>query len=435
MTQILAGYTILAATVSLSLWRPKLGPFRIHHSTAAVLGALLTVSLHILPVQIALSSLELLLHPLVTIVSLMLVTLLADQAGLFERLARSLAVRARGRGHRLFAYLFFTGSLTGSMFTNDAAVLIFTPLVYNLIEEVKAPSWTLKEKLPFYFSVLFVANIVGALVISNPINIVVSSLFGISFGQYALWMLLPALASVLVSYLGVYLYFRTDIPRTYVLRAVKQEPLSRFAIAALVVLALLLVGFFTETFTGIPVWMIAAGGAVVLLFAKAIFERVEPAPLVRGIGWDVLVFVCGIFIVARGLKELGLTEQLGASLSVFGDGLVAQSFSTGLFSAVASAFINNHPTADMMSWAIRDLSLPAFHTKILALSALIGGDLGPKMLPIGSLAALLWFGILRKKGVEIPYSLYVRIGVPVTLIALVCSLAVLNLQALLFFDR
>ena len=47
-----------------------------------------------------------------------------------------------------------------------------------------------------------IAGLVGALVISNPINIIVSSIFGVSFTEYARWMIVPALASIVVSYLG-----------------------------------------------------------------------------------------------------------------------------------------------------------------------------------------------------------------------------------------
>ena len=57
-------------------------------------------------------------------------------------------------------------------------MLIFTPLVFDLVEEVEGKDWTLSNKIPSYFAVLYVANVAGALVISNPINIVVARISG-----------------------------------------------------------------------------------------------------------------------------------------------------------------------------------------------------------------------------------------------------------------
>jgi arsenical pump membrane protein len=430
MAQVVA-FSILALTVSLSLSRPRLGRVRIHHSSAAVIGAILCVALGILPWADALKALRFLGLPVLTIVSLMTITLIAEQAGLFELLAQRIAKAANGSGKKLFAYLFFTGTLTGTVFTNDAAVLIFTPLVFKLVEQVADKSWSVANRVPFYFAVLYIANIVGAFVISNPINIIVCTFFHISFMEYASWMVLPALASILTTYFGLRYFFRNDIPESFErdreVRAIKRTPV--FMVLCAAVLLLTLIGFFSEGLTGIPTWLTAVAGAGVLLVLHTIMARSNYKRIVKGIGWDVIVFVIGIFIVANGLRNVGLTSQIGAFISFLaGDDLFALMNTTGFTAAFCSSIMNNHPTADMMAMVIRDLNLSEFETRKVVLSALIGGDLGPKMLPIGSLAALLWFRILRDRGVDVSYWTYIRIGVPVTLAAVFLSILTLHLQ-------
>ena len=53
------------------------------------------------------------------------------------RPAGQIARRANGDGRKLFGYIFVIGTAAGTIFTNDAAVLIFTPLVWRLIEDVR----------------------------------------------------------------------------------------------------------------------------------------------------------------------------------------------------------------------------------------------------------------------------------------------------------
>jgi arsenical pump membrane protein len=395
-----------------------------------LIGALLTVATGIIPPDLLLVAGRLLALPVVTIVSLMVITLVAEKAGLFEILAAALARGARGNGRVLFTSLFFTGTLVGTVFTNDAAVLIFTPLVFHLVERIGG-NWAIERKLPFYFAVLYVANLVGGLVIANPINIVVSSFFRIGFVEYARWMLLPAAASILVSYAGLRFFFGRAIPERFELpleMRTRTRP-GRLQIWCAVVLLVTLIGFFSEGWSGIPTWLVAAAGAATLLALHTRLGSGGVRPVFRRVGWDVVLFLCGMFVVGMGLRNVGFTHMLGEMISGFSGGDPARMrLSTGLLAGVCSAFMNNHPIAGMMAWVIQDFSLSLAQQKFLAFAALIGGDLGPKMLPIGSLAALMWFRLLRDRGVEIPYSLYVKIGVPVTLLAIVCSLLALNLE-------
>jgi len=425
-----AAFSILALTVSLSLARPRVRGHRVEHAIAAALGAALSIALGIVPLELLATALRLLFAPILTIVSLMVITLIAERAGLFELLSRGIAAAARGRGHRLFAYVFVCGTVTGMVFTNDAAVLIFTPLVFQLVEQVRTDAWEMRQRIPFYFAVLYVANLVGALVISNPINIVVSSLFHISFAEYARWMFLPALASIVVSFAGLWAVFRKDIPARFEWSAPPARPRNRrLLVFSAIVLAATLVGFFSDSITGIPTWLVAFVGAVVLLGIYATVGGGRPGTILRGVSWDVLAFVVGIFVVVLGLRHAGVTYEIGALLShLASKGLGILTLGTSLFAAGASSVTNNHPTAYMMGWAIRDLGAEPLQTRARVYAALIGGDLGPKMLPIGSLAALIWFRLLRDRGVQIPYSLYIRIGVPVTLLALLAAVLALNAE-------
>jgi arsenical pump membrane protein len=61
----------------------------------------------------------------------------------------------------------------------------------------------------------------------------------------------------------------------------------------------------------------------------------------------------------------------------------------------------------------------------LVLAALVGGDLGPRRRPIGSLAGLLWLGALRRLGVEIGVGRFIRVGALVTVPTLITTLTTL----------
>jgi arsenical pump membrane protein len=397
-----AAVSIFALTVTLSLSRPRIGPIRVHHAAAAVLGSSLALAVGLVPLPLLLRALRMLAFPVITIVSLMVITLVAEHTGVLDSLARRVALAARGNAHRLFTYLFICGTITGTVFTNDAAILIFTPLVFGLIEEVAEPTWTPRNKIPFYFAVLYVGNLVGALVISNPINIIVSSIFDIGFFEYACWMVIPAVVSMAVSYLGLKVVFRKSIPTSY--RSLPPEgarPHDPF---------------------------MAKLCGVVHRYRGGSVMRIA-----RGVGWDVIIFLIGIFLIAMALRNVGIAHQLGSLITVLADdGIGSLTTTTSFVAASCSSLLNNHPTSGLMIWVIQDIARTGLETKMLVFGALIGGDLGPKMLPIGSLAALMWFRMLRDRGVQVPYSLYIKIGIPVTLLAVLASVLTLNLERVAF---
>ncbi len=413
---------IFIATVYLSLAQPTIAGWRLHHGWAAVAGAsLMLIVLPGSPWALIGSSMAILLRPIMTIISLMVITLVAQQAGLFDRLLQAVLRLACGDGRRLFFWLFWAGVLTGALFTNDAAVLILTPMVCLMLRNAPGLS-----PLPFLFAVLNIANLVAAFVISNPINIVVAHYFGIDFLDYAAWMFFPAMAAAISTYVVLRWYFRREISASRLPEApATRKSLSPFARWCAGLIAVIVLAAFLGPRIGVPLWVVMSSGACLLLLIGRVMVGLDPLGVARGVAWDVLVFVVGFFILVNGLRASGISGHIGVLLHLAGEEPIRLVFSTGVVAALSSALMNNHPTAYLMALTIGDLGVSPWLQKVLAFAQLIGGDLGPKMLPIGSLAALLWFRILRDHGITVPYRLYVKIGVPVTLIALFLALSVL----------
>ena len=135
------------------------------------------------------------------------------------------------------------------------------------------------------------------------------------------------------------------------------------------------------------------------------------------VAWDVLVFLLGMFLLAQGLQNGGSSIcscdlYEGAGVAVI-----------GVTSALGSALVNNHSMALTNLLAIEDL--PGAGTQEF-LAALVGGDLGPRLLPIGSLAGLLWLALLGRLDVHVPLGRFVAIGAAVTVPSLAVSLALLS---------
>ena len=95
--------------------------------------------------------------------------------------------------------------------------------------------------------------------IANPINLVVANLLDIEFLEFALWMALPSLTSVIISFLGLWLYFRKSIPLSFTMPEAVITPArhSALVVSSVVVIVLTLIGFFTEPLTGLPTSMAA----------------------------------------------------------------------------------------------------------------------------------------------------------------------------------
>lgn len=357
-------------------------------------------------------------RPLITIAAVMTMTSAARELGLFDRLAARIEPRTRGPVRHAFRVVFAMSAVSAALLSNDAAVLVLTPAVMTLLRTVY-PRRHPRFLVPFAFAVFYAAG-VAPLVVGNPMNLVVADRMGIGFNAYAARMIPVAIAGWLTAYAVLaWLYREPLADEAPALGAWPPlPPLPRFAWAVVVALAAVLIAYPVVSFLDGPLWLVACAGALACL-AAARLSGIRTAAIAGGVSWEILPFLAGVLVVATALEHAGAVDALAA---LYRD-TPAPLPTIGGVAAVGSAVLNNHPMALLGAMAIERTGGDGAHV----LASLVGGDLGPRLLPIGSLAGLLWLGTLRRAGVEISTRTFVRNGILVTVPALAVSLAVLAL--------
>lgn len=344
----------------------------------------------------------------------MTTTACAAELGVFARLATWIEPSTRGPVRHAFRLVFAISAITAALLSNDAAILLVTPVVIELLKAVY-PKRHPKFTVPFAFAV-FVAAGVAPLPTGNPMNLVVAERAGIGFNDYAMHMIPIAIAGWLVAYALLAWYFRAALSDEG--PALGQAPpavtLGRSARVVLGIAVASIGSYPIMAALHAPLWPVAAVAALACTVA-ALRDGVALRKISSNISWELLPFLFGVLVLATALARAGATAELAELYAA----TPAPLATIGSVSAVGSAVINNHPMALLHSHALA--GAPDSHV----LAALVGGDLGPRLLPIGSLAGLLWVHALRHQHVAVSLRTFVGVGLVVTIPSLAVSLGVL----------
>jgi arsenical pump membrane protein len=424
---MLTAVLIFVFTLVLVIWQPR----GLGIGWSASLGAALALLLGVVSVADIAVVWGIVWNATAAFVAIIIISLLLDEAGFFEWAALHVARWGGGSGMRLFALFVLLGAAVSALFANDGAALILTPIVMALL---LALGFSPAATLAFVMAAGFIADTASLpLVVSNLVNIVSADFFNIGFGTYAAVMVPVNLVSVLASLAVLVLYFRRHIPASYALaqlrapaEAIRDSATFR---AGWVVLLLLLVGFFALEPLGVPVSVVAAAGAVVLLLVAGRGPVISTRKVLRGAPWQVVVFSLGMYLVVYGLRHAGLTQSMAGLLNVFAQGGVwGAALGTGFLAALLSSVMNNMPTVLVGALAIDASTATGVVKEAMVYANVIGCDLGPKITPIGSLATLLWLHVLAQKGVVIGWGYYLKVGAVLTLPVLAVTLAALAMR-------
>jgi len=407
---------IFLATLALMLTRPR----GMNEAWAAVAGGLAMLLCRLETWRQAWSTIHEGADVLLFLFALMLLSTLLDASGFFEWAAIKAAMAARGNVKTLYRNVFLLGSLITAFLSLDTTAIILTPIVMAFVARLQ-----LRAK-PFLVACAMVANTASLLLpVSNLTNLLFQSKLHFDFAVFGLRMLLPQIVAIAVNYVVLAFLFRKDLPDGFdasTLPAPSTVIKDRvFFTVAVISLIAILIGYFVASPLRIPPYTVALAGCVPLLIVGLGRRQVRKRTVVRDIGWPLFPFVAGLFVLVRGVENLGLASMASTAVSHAGTSTLAQVLATSFGAGIGSNVVNNIPMALL---SLNVLGHTGYRTPQVY-GALLGCNVGPNLTIMGSLATMLVLTSARRRGEDLKGIEFTRVGVIATPLILAATALVL----------
>jgi len=334
------------------------------------------------------------------------------------RIADSIVERAPSTGIAIILILAMTGII--SIFVeNVATVLVMAPIALALSKKLSLN--------PTYFmaGLAVMSNLEGtATLVGDPPSMIFASYAGYTFndffahqGRISIFFFIQT--GMIAGCIFFYYYFRNATQK------VSAEHTKVISFFPAVLLCTMIAGLAAISFLHLKIEWIS-GLFVMLLgvigvFWYAAIERKgikEAFELVKGLDWESIFFLSGIFIIVGAVSETGLLSDLAAFLSHLTGGNALLGFLLIIaLSVLISGFVDNVPYIIVMLPVANNLAKSiGIKGELFMFALLIGSCLGGNLTPFGASANIVAMGILKRENYPMTFRSWIKIGIPFTLI-------------------
>ncbi|WP_424769453.1 ArsB/NhaD family transporter [Paenibacillus sp. sgz302251] len=428
-------------TIGFIFWRPQ-----VNEAVPATVGAVFVL----LSGSVTLTDLGQITETIggaaVTIIATIVMAIVLESFGFFYWAAELLTEKAKGSGIRLFWLTNLFCFLMTLFVNNDGSILITTPILLLLLQNMGLKN---HQKIPYLLSGALIATAASAPIgVSNIVNLIALKIVDMDLYMHTAMMFVPAMLGLILLSLLLFAAFYRTLPKALppvarwslitrkhpLQESVSQVNRTAFMRNILIFVFLVRISLFIASYIHFSVSLTAVIGSALLLAWRWFYLKISPADMLRKTPWFILLFAFSMYVIISGLNNIGLTAWLILALQpIISDSLVNASVVMGGLLSILSNLFNNHPALMIGTLAITNMGLDPMTLKIAYLASVIGSDIGSLLLPIGTLATLLWMHIVRKGGVKISWGQYLRVTAVVIPITVIFTLLLLSYWVLWVF--
>ncbi|AOY16789.1 hypothetical protein BGI23_16590 [Bacillus sp. ABP14] len=411
---------------------------KLNRAVIALFGAAIMIIFGVVDLHIAFTS-HIQWETITLLIGMMILVHITSQSGIFEFVAIKAAKAAGGKPIRILLLLSLLTAVGSAFLDNVTTVLLIVPVTLSITRILKV------NPVPYLISEVLFSNIGGtATLIGDPPNIMIGSANKhLDFNAFLL-NLAPIVIIISIVTLGIiYFLYRNKLKTTpeqiEKLMALNEKDYIKdqsLLLKSISILGLTILGFVLHSIIHVDAAVIAMTGATLLMLIGVKEHDIED--VFAHVEWVTIFFFAGLFVLVGGLIDIGLISSLAKEVLDVTNGDIGFAAVLILWvSGIASATIDNIPFVATMIPLIQDLatglglSVDSPQIEVLWWALSLGACLGGNGTLIGASANVVVAGIAKREGHAFSYMDFLKIGLPLTIIALLLSHAYIYLRYLM----
>jgi Na+/H+ antiporter NhaD/arsenite permease-like protein len=335
--------------------------------------------------------------------AMMIISAQFAESGFIDFCARTITESRHGTATLLALTVAIGGGLS-AILANDILIIAISPLLIT-----GAQSRGLDPR-PLVIALAAATNAgSAATLIGNPQNILIGALGRLDFWTFLAICAVPAIFTLIVVFLVVWLQWRTRISQSVLAATLDAAPITihpldrnqtiKGAVAVLLLLMLFATPLPRET------------GALIIAALLLASRKITSRTMIAAVDWPLLLLVACLFGITGALNQSGIAAQIVDFLT--GHGLLPNSLALLTpYSLVASNTIGGVPAA-MLFLQLWPSAPPGVFYALALLSSLAGN-----LLLTGSLTNVLIAERADRMGARLTFAEHARAGVPIAILSI-----------------